>query len=64
VAHYEDLLDEVPGIFSLMNPMPGAIESFEELSMLYDTYILYTATIAQTGPWPELKRYGAGIKTV
>ncbi len=30
---YEGCLDEVPGIFSLMNPMPKAIESFNELAI-------------------------------
>ena len=29
---YEGRLDEVPGIFSLMDPMPGAIEAVHELS--------------------------------
>ena len=39
---YEGRLDEVPGIFSLMDPMPGAIESVHELSKHYDEYILST----------------------
>ena len=42
---YEDRLDEVPGIFSLMNPMPKAIESYNFLAKHFDTYILSTA------PW-------------
>ena len=29
--------------FSLMDPTPGAIVAFEELSIIYDTYILLTA---------------------
>ena len=29
---YEERFDDVPGIFSLMEPMPGAIEAFKELS--------------------------------
>ena len=28
IKKYEDHLDDVPGIFSLMEPMPGAIEAF------------------------------------
>ena len=42
---HKDNMDEVPGIFSLMDPMPGAIESFYELADLFDTYIL------STSPW-------------
>ena len=42
---YEGCLDEVPGIFSLMDPMPGAIEAAHTLSEYYDVYILSTA------PW-------------
>lgn len=44
-AEYEDRLDEVPGIFGLMEPMKGAVESFKLLSEYFDTYILTTS------PW-------------
>jgi 5'-nucleotidase len=37
--------DEVPGIFAKMLPLKGAIESFNELSEHFDTYIL------STSPW-------------
>ena len=42
---YEGRLDEVPGIFGLMEPMPGAIEAYRELAEHFDTYIL------STSPW-------------
>lgn len=42
---YEGRLDEVPGIFSLMDPMPGAIEAAHRLKEHYDCYILSSA------PW-------------
>ena len=42
---YEGRLDEVPHIFSLMKPMPKAIESYRTLADNFDTYILSTA------PW-------------
>lgn len=42
---YADHLDDVPGIFSLMAPMAGAIEAYEQLAGIYDTYIL------STSPW-------------
>jgi 5'-nucleotidase len=42
---FDGRLDEVPGIFSLMEPISGAIEAFHKLSEVYDTYIL------STSPW-------------
>jgi len=42
---YENKLDEVPGIFSRMTPIKGALESFEKISKHFDVYILSTA------PW-------------
>ena len=39
---HKDNMDEVPGIFSYMDPIPGAINSFNELAELFDTYILST----------------------
>lgn len=45
LAEFNGRYDEVPGIFSRMVPMNGAIEAFEILAMQYDTYILSTA------PW-------------
>lgn len=41
---YPDDPDEIPGIFALMDPMPGAIDAFTQLSRRYDTYILSTAS--------------------
>ena len=48
---YEGRLDEVPGIFSLMDPMPGAIEAAHTLSEHYEVYILSTA------PWKNTTAY-------
>lgn len=42
---YENKLDEVPGIFSRMTPIKGALESFKKISEHFDIYILSTA------PW-------------
>ena len=52
---YEGRLDEVPGIFSLMDPMPGAIEAVHTLSEYYDMYILSTA------PWKNTTAYSDKI---
>jgi 5'(3')-deoxyribonucleotidase len=50
---FDGRLDEVPGIFSLMDPIPGAIYAFEELSTLYDTYILSTAPWENPSAWSD-----------
>jgi len=50
---YEGRLDEVPHIFSLMQPMPDAIESFNELSTLFDTYVLSTSPWGNDTAWSD-----------
>ena len=42
---YKGRIDEVPGIFSLMQPIPGALEAVQLLAKNYDVYILTTS------PW-------------
>lgn len=37
--------DQIPGLFALMNPIPGAIQAVTELTTLFDTYVLSTV------PW-------------
>ena len=44
LQEYEDRLNEVPGIFALMEPVKDAIESFKTLTYRFDTYILSTLT--------------------
>lgn len=53
VTQYEGRLDEVPGIFALMTPMPDAVSSFEKLASLYDTYILSTAPWENPSAWSD-----------
>ena len=50
---YEDRLDEVPGIFSLMDPLPKAIESYNFLAKHFDTYILSTAPWHNPSAWSD-----------
>lgn len=50
---YEGRLDEVPGIFSLMDPMPGAIEAVHKLQEYYDVYILSTAPWKNPSAWSD-----------
>lgn len=45
LLEYHEHLDDIPYIFSIMKPMPGAIEAFKALSKKYDCYIL------STSPW-------------
>lgn len=42
---YKGRLDEVPGIFALMDPIEGALEAARLLAKHYDVYIL------STSPW-------------
>ena len=50
---FADDLDEVPGIFSLMDPMEGAIAGFNSLAKKYDTYILSTAPWENPSAWSD-----------
>ena len=50
---YKSDLDEVPGIFSLMDPMPGALDAFAELSGMFDTYILSTSPWENPSAWSD-----------
>ncbi|NLZ72785.1 MAG: hypothetical protein GX905_03065 [Bacteroidales bacterium] len=53
IKEYEGRLDEVPYIFSKMNPIKGAIEAFNLLSEKYDTYILSTAPWNNPTAWSD-----------
>jgi len=48
-----DNYDETPGIFSLMEPLPDAITSFNQLADKYDTYILSTAPWKNPSAWSD-----------
>lgn len=47
--HYDD----IPGIFGLMKPMPGAIEAARELEKHYEVYILSTAPWNNPSAWAD-----------
>jgi hypothetical protein len=62
---YEGYLDEAPGIFSLMNPVPGAVEAVKLLSQHFDCYILSTAPWKNLSAWTDKatwvqKHFGEG----
>ena len=50
---YEDRLDEVPGIFAMMDPMPEAINAVHRLVAKYDVYILSTAPWNNPSAWAD-----------
>jgi len=53
LKEYDGRADEIPGIFALMPPKPGAIEAYHELSELFDTYILSTAPWENSSAWSD-----------
>ena len=61
LQEFEDRLDEIPGIFGLMKPIPGALEAFQELAGLFDTYVLSTSPWENPSAWSDkllwVKRY-------
>lgn len=65
---YDDK-DDIPGIFALMDPMPGAVGAVYELVEHYDVYVLSTAPWANPSAWADklewIKRhFGADEKSV
>lgn len=50
---YQGRLDEVPGIFSLMEPMDGAVAAVARLQEVYDVYILSTAPWLNPSAWSD-----------
>ncbi len=45
--------EEIPGIFSLMDPMEGSIDAFVALSEIYDVYILSTSPWGNPSAWTD-----------
>ena len=63
--HYDD----IPGIFSLMDPIPGAIEAMQELNKSFDLYILSTAPWLNPSAWSGKlewvqRHFGKGEKSI
>ena len=52
-AAFKDDLDDVPGIFSKMKPVDGAIEAYKELTEYFDVYILSTAPWNNPSAWTD-----------
>lgn len=52
-VQYEGRLDEIPGLFAMMRPMPGAIEAVHRLQEHFDLYILSTAPWKNPSAWSD-----------
>lgn len=50
---YVDNKDDIPGIFSFMEPLDGAIDAYQKLSKKFDTYILSTAPWDNPSAWSD-----------
>ena len=50
---YEGRLDEIPGLFGPMKPLPGAIDAVHELRKHYDLFILSTAPWKNPSAWSD-----------
>ncbi len=50
---YKDHPEDAPGVFALMDPMPGAIEALKRLREKYDIYILSTAPWDNPSAWSD-----------
>ena len=50
---YEGRLDEIPGLFAEMKPMPGAIEAMHTLQEHFELYILSTAPWKNPSAWSD-----------
>ena len=53
LREYKNNEDEIPGIFALMEPMPGAVEAFNALAEVFDVYILSTAPWENSSAWSD-----------
>lgn len=54
---FKNNLDGVPGIFSKMKPVVGAIEAYEILTKHFDVYILSTAPWNNPSAWADKLRW-------
>lgn len=55
---YEGRLDEIPGLFGLMKPMPVAIEAMHKLQNHYDLFILSTESLGRILPLGRIRSHG------
>ena len=57
LSKYKNNEDEIPGIFALMEPMPGAVDAFNALAEVFDVYILSTAPWGNSSAWSDKPKW-------
>ena len=57
LSKYKNNEDEIPGIFALMEPMPGAVDAFNALAEVFDVYILSTAPWENSSAWSDKPKW-------
>lgn len=50
---YRDNLDEIPGFFRDLPPVDGALDAFQRLSAVHDSYILSTPPWDNPSAWTD-----------
>ena len=53
LREYAGRLDEVPGIFALMQPVRGALTAYAALAQRFDAYVLSTAPWENPSAWSD-----------
>ena len=53
LIRYKDHYDDAPGVFGLMDPIPGALDAFHLLAQHFDTFILSTAPWHNPSAWSD-----------
>jgi len=53
LAQYVGKYKNAPGVFALMDPMPGAIDAINRLAYIFDVYILSTAPWDNPSAWSD-----------
>lgn len=56
-VHGDKHLDDIEGVFGLMDPMPGAIEAVHELTQVFNTYVLSTSPWNNPSAWSDKVRW-------
>ena len=51
--NYSSHPEDAPGVFALMDPMPGALEGLDRLRKKYDIYLLSTAPWNNPSGWSD-----------
>ena len=52
-AAYAGHFEDAPGLYALMDPMPGAIDALNRLTQKFDVYILSTAPWDNPSGWSD-----------